>query len=147
MAEDNEEFWGLKGGEKRMWLRIHQDEVLEYLEEHGEEATKEKYHLTHDTLDRVKIPEGGHYSSFTRYDRLEMKVNIAKAGLEDLTGEVRELKEQFGKFQESIGEQLKQNFLLPLLAAGFKLPTELELKPKPDSLNVEALLSQEKSGS
>lgn len=143
MNNSNKELGDLRGGEKRMWLRLHRDEVLEYLEEHGEEATKEKYHLVKDeTLDRVIRPEGGHYPRFTRYDRLEMKVNMAKAGLEDLTGEVRGLREQFGKFQESVGEQLKQSFLLPLLRAGIRLPPELLLKPGPDYLNVQALLSQ-----
>ncbi len=139
---DKKELRDLRGGEKRMWLRIHRDEVLEYLEDHGEEATKEKYHLKHDTLDRVIRPEGGNYPRFTRYDRLEMKVNMAKAKVDDLTGEVRELKEQFAKFQESVGEQLKQSFLLPLLRAGIRLPPELLLKPGPDYLNVKFLLSQ-----
>ena len=96
-------------------------------------------------LGGIKFPERVNNPRFTKYDQLEMRINMAEASVADLKGEIRELKDQFARFQESVGEQLKQNFFLPLLAAGFKLPLELELKPKPDSLNVEALLNQAKS--
>jgi len=136
------ELWNLRGGEKRMWLRQHQEEVLEYLEHHGELATKEKYHLTHDTLDRVISPEGGYYPRFSRYDELQLKLNITEAGVAELRAEVKELKEQFARFQDSVAEQLKQNFFLPLLQAGIRLPGGMDANPGPDRLRISDLMEQ-----
>ena len=44
------ELHGLKGGQKRMWLKIHRDEVMQYLGEHGEDATRRRYALASDYL-------------------------------------------------------------------------------------------------
>lgn len=137
------EYKRLTGGQKRMWLRQHRDEILEFYDKEGEEATKRRFHLTHDTLGSLLRDERKPFGcEFTRYDRLEMKVNMAMAAVEDLRAEVRELKELFDKFQEGVSEQLKRSFLLPLLQAGIKLDPSLELKPKPDVLNIDSLISQ-----
>jgi len=135
----------LSGGKKRMWLRVHRDEVLAYLEKNGEEATMKEYHLRKGTLDRVISLSEGYYPRFTRYDSLELKINRDEVSIADLRGELRELKELFAVFQESVAEQIKQNFLIPLLQAGIRPPEGLELAPHPDLLNVNSLIEQARS--
>lgn len=146
MGKENQnydELEGLIGGPKQMWLRQHRDEVLEFYEKEGAEATRERFHLKQYTLDSLLKDKRKPFApELTRYDRLELKVNMAQAALEDLRAEVKQLQEAFSLFQESVGEQIKQNFFLPLLQAGIKLPASLELKPGSDPLSVESLICQ-----
>lgn len=133
----------LTGGAKRMWLREHRAEVVDFYEKEGKEATKKRYRLTHDTLGSLLKGERKPFGcEFTRYDRLELKVNMTQANIEDLRAEVSELKEMFATFQESVAEQLKRGFLLPLIRAVIRLDQGLELEPKPDPLNLTNMVTR-----
>jgi hypothetical protein len=148
MGKENQnydELQGLSGGKKQMWLRQHRDTILEYYEKEGAEATRERFHLKQYTLDSLLKDKRKPFApELTRYDRLELKVNMAQAALEDLKAEVQQLKEAFSLFQESVGEQIKRNFFMPLLQAGIRLDPRLELRPAPDPLNIDYLIRQAK---
>jgi len=122
----------LHGGVKAMWLREHKEEVLEYLDKHGEEATLVYYNISRkDTLERlVKTGSSKPFrQEFTRMDRIEMKANMAAADLRDSKGKVQELEASYQKFVESVGEQLAVKFFLPLLRLAIKVDPDLVLKP------------------
>jgi hypothetical protein len=143
-----ENYKELSGGKKQMWLRQHRDEVLEFYDKHGAEATKEQYNLLPSTLDSILKDKPKPFTGrFSRQDELQLRLNMTNAEMVTLRTEVRELKELFLSFQDSVSEQLKQKFLLPLLQAGIRVDSNLQLKPQPDVLEVKSLLRQAKGQS
>lgn len=128
----------LKGGAKEMWLRQNKEEVMEYYEKNGAEATKRRYTLKPETLEAM-LGNGRRkpfVTPFTKTDKLELELEIANAGVKELRAEVAELKEQFGNFQQAVSEQLTKNFFLPLLQHGVELSDTFDMKPAPDRLSL-----------
>lgn len=52
MADVHPGVVGLNGGRKQFWLRVHRGDVLEYLGQHGVEATKAYFQLGDATYER-----------------------------------------------------------------------------------------------
>lgn len=140
----------MSGGQKRMWLRIHRDEVLDFFEMYGEEATRVKYSLVKhgkwdDSLASLlkgsRVPFTGFGRADGRVDGLsdglEIRIQIAESVGQDLRVEVRELKEAFGNFQDTVSEQLRKSFLLPLLQALIKLNPSFEPHPELDAFRLD----------
>jgi hypothetical protein len=133
----------LKGGSKALWLNLHRDEVLDYLETHGDAETRRFFGLTtHNSLDDLKTRwffESRH-KSVSPIDRLRLDVEIVASDNANLRKEIRQLKEDFFKFQESVSDQLTKKFFIPLMRAAikFELP-EPEEEPQ-DPLNVQFIL-------
>ena len=142
---DIKELHGLTGGQKYLWLGVHRDEVLTYLQAHGDAETRRYYGLTtHRVLDDLKtrwFVESRH-RSVSAFDRLRTDVDIIATDNANLRKEIRELKEQYSILRESIGEQLATKFFIPLLRLAIKLDDpKLDLPEKPfDPLNVQYLL-------
>ena len=133
----------LKGGQKALWLNLNREIVLDYLEVHGDDETRRHFGLTtHNSLDELKkrwFIESQH-KSVSPIDRLRLDVEIVASDNANLRKEIRQLKEDFFKFQESVSDQLTKKFFIPLMRAAikFELPEPAE-KPQ-DPLNVEYLL-------
>lgn len=114
-----------KGGGKHMWLKQHRAEILDYLKEHGTGATMAKYRMTFPTLESLATGDPasvllrevkGIVSQDPMLDTvLEAKrqaeaacivAERARQANADLRREIRELKQAFGMFQQSIAEQI-----------------------------------------
>ena len=124
---------GMRGGEKAMWLRQNGQLVLDYYDQFGEFLTLSQFNLKPSTLASLFNREGIGQED-TRYDRAEALAKIAMEGANEARREVRELKSQYSQFTELVGQQLLNNFFIPLLKSVVKLPAFLEAKPNRDLL-------------
>lgn len=129
---------GMSGGTKQKWLRLHREEVLAYLEHFGEVATRAKYNIRkQETWDRLLSPNTLQpKTKFTKADKAIMRAEIAEAGLREVRSEVRDLKEQYGRFVPFLADEITRKFFVPLLSGKVELPAELEYKPVPDPLSM-----------
>ena len=119
----------LKGGPKHMWLEQHQELVLEFHQEFGEEATRETFHLTETTLHNLlPYPVSNHNYKLTKADRALAQAEIARADVQELRKEIKLIRQLFERFQLSVGEQLIEKFFMPLLQAGIKVDNNLVIK-------------------
>lgn len=86
---------GVKGGPKSQWLKKHQDLVIQYYEEFGNEATRRRFHLKQCTLDTVliaKLPRP--YHKITHAEVAELKSDTALSILNGLTRQMEQLEHQ-----------------------------------------------------
>lgn len=139
---------GLNAAELQMWRRQHRKEILDYLEQNGKEATMKRYRFSHqDVFERFiehPPPPRPSCEKFTKLDKVEMLAQMALASGRESKSEIRELKEAYEKFTDSVGDQLAQKFFLPLLRMALKVDPSLELKPD-RSLEIDSLFEpQEK---
>lgn len=133
---DIEELRGMPGNKKGFWLNTHREEVLSYLEEHGDIETRRHFGIAKaETLDNLKSRwfVGERNKEFTHKDALEGRMLVLEIAIEDLHKEINELKQLFFSFREGVGEQLTNKFFVPLLKAAIKLDPKLE-KPE-DAIN------------
>lgn len=141
---DIEELHNLKGSRKMLWLNLHREDVLAYLELHGDTDTRRHYGLTtpyvlgelkkrwYVETRNKKLSEVGH---------LRVEVSILAADNSDLRKDIRELKEQYNLFRESVSDQLTKKFFIPLMRAAIHLEPQLEAPEEPpDPLNVQFLM-------
>jgi len=124
---------GMSGGKKAMWLRQNGQLVLDYYDQFGEFLTLRQFNLKPSTLDSLFKREGI-VQEDTRCDRAEALAKIAVEGANEARREVRELKSQYSQFTELVGQQLLNNFFVPLLKSVMKLPPFLEAKRDRDLL-------------
>ncbi len=124
---------GMSGGKKAMWLRLNEQLVLDYYDQFGESLTLRQFNLKPSTLDSLFKREGI-VQEDPRYDRAVALAKIAVEGANEARREVRELKSQYSQFTELVGQQLLNNFFVPLLKSVVKLPPFLEAKPDRDLL-------------
>jgi hypothetical protein len=130
------ELHGLKGGEKQQWLRLHHEEVIAYYEAHGELATRERFNIVkEEAWQHVLDTRSVHSPGLTKADRAIARAEITEAGVRELTQEIRELKEQYGKFVPLVADELNKKFFIPLLRGKLELPPSMEREPV-DSLNL-----------
>lgn len=116
----------IKGGQKHMWLKQHQELVLEFHQEFGEEATKQTFHLTSTTLHNLMTsPINTRSFKLTKVDRALAQAEIVRTDIQELRQEVRSLKQLFERFQLSVGEQLIEKFFKPLLQKGIEIDSDL----------------------
>lgn len=126
---------GISGGQKRMWLRQHREEVLRYLKENGEETTCKYFHLHQFTLEQFLASEAEPLKdSFSKADRALARVDVMDAGLMELRRELRDLKEAFALFQDTVSTQLTEKFFKPLLERAIQPGPELEVRTAKDPL-------------
>ena len=119
----------IKGGKKHMWLKQHQELVLEFHQEFGEEATKQTFHLTGTTLHKLlSYPTNTRNFKLTKVDRALAQAEIVRADIQELRQEVRSLKQLFERFQLSVGEQPIEKFFMPLLQTGIKVDSDLAIE-------------------
>lgn len=99
---------------------------------------KKEFGLSHLTLEDLLAhePEQWRIPTFTKTDKALSLAEINQANVEDLRKEIKELKEQFSKFQETVSSQVADKFLKPLVSQ-LRLPPELESKPEPDNLKLD----------
>ena len=137
-SKELDELATLKGGKKRMWLELHKDLVLQFYEEFGEDTTRQLFHLQKITLDSFLTYAGNDKlrRPLSKVDRVMSENKILKAQYLELSQKVQSLEELFGRFQQSVGEQLISNFFMPLLQAGFRVDADLNLKHE-DKLSLE----------
>lgn len=139
---------GLRGGQKAMWLRLHHQEVLDYYQTNGVEATKREFHIFKDTtMDALLNDMGYSYQPYRgkpldKPGELELRVQICLADNSELRQEIGELRQQFADFQQEVSEQLIDKFFKPLLQAGIQLDDSFKLKSRKDRLSLEGLSSQ-----
>lgn len=130
------EISGLKGGRKEMWLRHNQEEVFNFFNKHGEVATRNRFCLEADTLVSLLQGRRGVFSPpFTKKDKQEIMIEVLTQDVRDCRRELAELKEVFGRFQQTVAQQVTQKFLVPLLQQGIDLGNEsFDINPKPPLL-------------
>ncbi|MFC1987036.1 hypothetical protein ACFLVH_00570 [Chloroflexota bacterium] len=63
---------------------------------------------------------------------------VHRADVQEIRKEVKLLKDLFERFQQSVGEQLITKFFMPMLQAGIKLDTDMNLQPE-DELRIDSL--------
>ena len=130
----------MSGGKKQHWLRIHRGQILAYFKAHGELATREKYNMKQDTWNRFMNPSASQpNTNLTKSDKAILRAEISEQGLRDVRKEVKELKENYGKFTDTVSTQLSDKFFKPLLREKIELPPELEHKEKPDLLKITSI--------
>lgn len=149
--DHSQELTCLRGGQKNLWLRLHSEDIINYFVRHGRELTKQQFRITKDfALD--SILEGGGASDIPQFgkldkveieklDKVESQLEINTENVRDLRGEVRELREIFGLFEQSVGKQLIEKFFLPLLRRGIELNERFE-KPRPKTIKVDDLIEE-----
>lgn len=87
------------------------------------------FHLTENTLHNLlPYPKKDQSPRLTKADRALLQVEIARADIHELRQEVRLLKQLFERFQLSVGEQLIEKFFMPLLQAGIKVDSDLNIE-------------------
>jgi len=140
------ELWGLKGGQKAMYLREHREEILDYLQAHGEVETRRRYGVSR--LDVISEVEknwdfAARHKGITPTEKLKLEMAIQAEDIIDLKKEIKELKQLFLTFRESVGDQLTAKFFVPLMKAAIKLDPKLEQPKDPiNPLNIEYILEQ-----
>jgi len=134
----------LSGGAKNHWLKNNRDLVLGYYEQFGREATMKQFNLRDTTLDDFLNRPEPHNSRFhSRIDKADEALamaEMAEVGVAEARKEVRELKEEWTTFIESVSSQLVQRFFIPLLQQNITLSNELDIKPESDMLKIDDLL-------
>ena len=119
----------IKGGQKHMWLKQHQELVLEFHQEFGEEATKQTFHLTGTTLHNLlSYPTNTRNYKLTKLDRALAQAEISRADIQEIRQEIILLRQLFERFQLSVGEQLIEKFFMPLLQTGIKVDSNLTIE-------------------
>lgn len=120
-----------------MWLEQNRDLVLEFYREFGAEETRFAFNLKEVTLEELLgQPTSKHRIQLTKADRAIAQAEIANEGVRELKQEVTYLRANFERFQETVGEQLIEKFIRPLLQKSLTLPRELELKEEEDPLDI-----------
>jgi len=67
----------VSGGAKRMWLRQHREEILRYLKENGEEATRKHFQLKQFTLEQFLAGDAEPLKdTFSKADRALARAEI-----------------------------------------------------------------------
>lgn len=139
------ELRGLSGGPKSMWLRTHREQIIEYYDRHGEEATRRRYGIARiDVLEELIIrPKTVRFDNPLSTSRLD-RYAILEEDIRSLKKEVVELKRQFSLFTDAVSTQFAQNFFKPLLAMSIKLDSDLEsMQPGYNPLNISNLIKKE----
>ncbi|MFC1916282.1 hypothetical protein ACFLW4_06310 [Chloroflexota bacterium] len=132
-----EELSQLKGGRKRMWLEQNYDLIIRFHQEFGAEETQIAFNLKEVTLEQLlRQPIRKNRTQFTKDDRAIAQAEIANQGVRELKQEVKQLRTNFERFQETVGQQLIEKFFRPLLQKSLSLPLELELKKEKDPLDL-----------
>lgn len=120
---------GLRGGRKRLWLKVHRSEVVAYYEIYGATKTMTAFNLNKDTLDRL-LEDSGTATVLSDAEKALLRAEVAEQGLRDCRRDIRELKEQYGMFTEVVSDKLTQKFFSPVLHHILgELPPELVEKP------------------
>jgi len=138
----------MKGGTKQKWLRENHELVMSFWRQYGDIATIHQFHLKYDTLQNILLRDSEYKSRYhenealRQKDRAEIMAQMAQAGVAELRGEVRELKESYSRFVPAVAGEISDKFLAPLLRLALKLPVELDEKPKEDPLSVSNLLGE-----
>lgn len=134
---------GLSGSKKRMWLRLNYAEVFSDYERYGREYTMQKYNLKSATLESFLSPSFNlNTVKYTKADRAIDRSEIVEEGVRQLRREVRDLRDQWGKFVPMLATQLTNKFFIPLISGKIELPPELEQKPEADPLALSDFLNE-----
>lgn len=123
----------IKGGTKAKFLNDNRNFILNYLELFGKEDTMAKFNLQYDTLESLLFKGSAPQRNIVkdRFERVELKAQIATVAVEELKAEIRDLKSQFEDFQASVALQLVNKIFKPLMQQ-IQLPAGLELRPGKD---------------
>lgn len=134
-----DQFTKLKGGQKHMWLRQHREAILAFYESFGEEDTRKTFCLTENTLQSLikSKPDERRFSRLSKADKALARAEISEAGVIELRKEVKELRQLFEHFQQSVGEQLLNRFFLPLIQSGIKVENLLDAPEHNNELRID----------
>jgi len=134
----HDELRGLTGGSKSIWLRTHHQEVISYYEENGREPTMRHFRIWKETT-MDAILEGGKAPFVEKYgkvDKLESLVLCNRVAIQDLRFEVKQLREEFAHFQETVAGQMMRKLLLPLIQSAIQMDDSFNSEPKSSSLSL-----------
>jgi len=75
----------MSGGEKHLWLKNHRDEILEYLEQNGDNETRRHYGIARlDILQDIEKWNIPYHKTITKNDILEAKISSFESEIRDL---------------------------------------------------------------
>lgn len=76
----------MKSGEKHLWLKNHRDEVLYYLEQHGDAETRRHFGIHRlDILQNIEQLNAPNPPTITKIEILEAKIHTYKQEIKKLT--------------------------------------------------------------
>jgi hypothetical protein len=82
---DIKELQTMSGGEKHLWLRNHRDEILEYLEQNGDNETRRHYGIARlDILQYIEKWNIPYSKTITKNEILESTIRILESEIRDL---------------------------------------------------------------
>lgn len=124
----------LNGGAKQLWINQNRKLILDYHLQFGEAATLQQFNMKAGTLRRILEHErqGTQYASRDEIDRALLRADVTEMGVRELRHEVKELKNEYGRFTESVSSQLVEKFFYPLLQSMVRLPDDM--RPPADPL-------------
>ena len=123
------ELIGMKRGEKNKYLRQNRLKILDYLDEHGEAATRSHYCIVKPTTwdNFMSLGRRGRpVKNLTKQDRYNIRIEMLEESNRELRIEIRELKEQFDQAVPLLVEQVKEAIFKRLLETIANYPRRLE---------------------
>lgn len=136
----------ITGGKKKMWLNQNRPMIIWYRSLFGDAATKELFHLTHDTLQRlIKHEPKPRNFELAKPDKALAMAGIALAEAREVKRRIVQLEEAYSTFTDTIGKQVGNDFgqaVSLLLQSSLNMPPELAASNSPDPLNVDSLLAE-----
>jgi hypothetical protein len=117
----------LRGGKKQMFIREHYEEIMASYHRNGVEVTMRKYFLSPATM--VKILRGNKQPVMAGSgDRALDLAQMANLRSIETKKSVNELKHDYLRFQDTVSEDIRNKFLVPLMQLVIRIPPELEAK-------------------
>lgn len=158
----------LKGGCKKLWLKLHHQEVMDYYALHGLEMTKRRFHFLNITMDdlfpdsarpkkqrpytmallaeQIKELEGRVDDLVSWQEKTIIYVDMLQGQRSELIARVKQVEQEYSEFQDFIKTQLSQGVmqLLNTMLTGEApdIGAVTHLLDKPDALSVANLLGE-----
>ena len=106
----------VNGSQKLRLLKEHQDEVINYFNEHGAAATMVRYGMMSTTLDKVIVRSGNKpaHEHLRQLERTETIARIAREESRATRLEIQALKRDFRDFTTLVATQVGNALIEPL---------------------------------
>lgn len=145
-----------RGGKKHLWFKQHSGEIAEYCAKYGHEATMIQFRIEKRyTLDAIikrynispeqpaRVLRADIDKALRLADYATIRAEQAIERQKDLERQLRELREAYSHFVETVGNRVKAGLLVPLLQRSMgELPDNLQAKPEPDALNLTGIVER-----
>lgn len=139
MAEVHSGVVGLAGGPKQKWLREHRQEVLNYYNENGPEATMQRFRMKQFTFSNFLGKPAPDYQKFTKADRALCISEMAMDSAREANRKAAIVERQLSAMQPVIKLAYAFSAVMKMMET---LPPENELKGESQALNISDFLGE-----